>query len=413
MKKKLLNLTLLLGLSMLSFAQTSKKVLFIGNSYTAANNLPLMVSNMAESTGDVLIYDSNTPGGQRLMNHAENTTTLNKINANNWDYVALQAQSQEPSWGQTQMEEELFPFAKQLSEAIRINNECSQPLFYMTWGRENGDAQNCNIIPWVCTYEGMDDALRASYIFMAEDNNAEVAPAGAVWRYLRANNPELDLYSGDGSHPSVTGTYAAACAFYTMIYKKDPTLIIWNSDLDEAVANTIKSAAKTVVFDVIDDWDYTAHFSFIVNDSEITFTNPYESDDVTWNFGDDATANINNPVHIYDEVGEYDVTLTINKCGRTHKKTKTVTITTLQLQHTDLNEIGVYPNPVEKELFINGLENISEEINISMYNVLGKKVRDFTTIPNKGIKVESLPSGTYFLKLNSKNSFKTLKIIKL
>jgi hypothetical protein len=30
----------------------------------------------------------------------------------------------------------------------------------MTWGRENGDAQNCEFVPWVCTYEGMADAIR-------------------------------------------------------------------------------------------------------------------------------------------------------------------------------------------------------------------------------------------------------------
>ena len=59
---------------------------------------------MAMSTGDLLIFDSNTPGGFRLLIHATNTTTLNKINLNNWDYVVLQAQSQETSWSQSQME---------------------------------------------------------------------------------------------------------------------------------------------------------------------------------------------------------------------------------------------------------------------------------------------------------------------
>lgn len=54
-----------------------------------------MVNSMASSTGDVLIYDSNTPGGARFLNHVANPTTLNKINADNWDYVVLQAQSQE------------------------------------------------------------------------------------------------------------------------------------------------------------------------------------------------------------------------------------------------------------------------------------------------------------------------------
>ena len=60
---------------------------------------------------------------------------------------------------------------------------------------------------------------------LAETNQPELAPAGAVWRYLRENHPNIPLYSSDGSHPSLAGSYAVACAFYAMIYKKDPTFI--------------------------------------------------------------------------------------------------------------------------------------------------------------------------------------------
>ena len=228
-----------------SFGQTTKKVLFIGNSYTDVNNLPAMVSNAAASTGDVLIYDSNLPGGSRFINHASNPTTLNKINSNTWDYVVLQAQSQETSLNESQMVTEVYPYATSLSNAIRANNECSQPLFYMTWGKENGDAGNCPYLPWVCTYAGMDDKIRETYITMAQQNNAELAPVGAVWRYLRTNHPSIGLYSSDSSHPSLAGSYAAACAFYAVIYKKDPTSITWNSTLTEAQATTIKLATKT------------------------------------------------------------------------------------------------------------------------------------------------------------------------
>ena len=42
-------------------AQTTRKVLFLGNSYTSVNNLPKMVYDVALSAGDTLIYDSHTP----------------------------------------------------------------------------------------------------------------------------------------------------------------------------------------------------------------------------------------------------------------------------------------------------------------------------------------------------------------
>ena len=52
-----------------SFAQT-KNVLFLGNSYTGVNNLPLLTYNLALSLGDTINYDSNTPGGYTYQGHS-------------------------------------------------------------------------------------------------------------------------------------------------------------------------------------------------------------------------------------------------------------------------------------------------------------------------------------------------------
>lgn len=72
----------------------------------------------------------------------------------------------------------------------------------------------------MCTYAGMDSLLHLRYMMMAEDNHAVVSPVGAVWNYIRANFPLIELYSPDESHPSVAGSYAAACCFYTSIFRK-------------------------------------------------------------------------------------------------------------------------------------------------------------------------------------------------
>lgn len=50
-------------------AQTSRKVLFLGNSYTAYNNLATTIQEMAYSDANDLIFDQNTPGGHTLMAH--------------------------------------------------------------------------------------------------------------------------------------------------------------------------------------------------------------------------------------------------------------------------------------------------------------------------------------------------------
>lgn len=90
----------------------------------------------------------------------------------------------------------------------------------------------------------MDDVISETYTFMAESNDAELSPVGTVWRYLKENHPDIHLYSSDGSHPSLAGSYAAATAFYTMIYKKNPTEITWDASLNENQADIIKWLPK-------------------------------------------------------------------------------------------------------------------------------------------------------------------------
>lgn len=352
------------------------------------------------------------------MNHASDPTTLAKINSDSWDYVALQAQSQETSLSETQMQAEVYPYAESLSNAIRANDECSQPLFYMTWGRENGDATNCAFIPWVCTYEEMDDVIRETYIFMSESNEAELAPAGAVWRYLRENHPSINLYSGDGSHPSLAGSYAVACAFYTMIYKKDPKSILWNSTLNETEANLIKMAAKTIVFDEISSWDFTespaADFSEVISGGEVSFTNTGSSfDTIFWDFGDGNTSTDTNPIHTYAESGLYNVSQTITKCGKSDTKTKTIEILILSSENFNQKKLRVYPNPTSGNLNLY-FEKSYKEISIVISNLSGKTVlaTSANNIAKITLDISSLSKGLYILNIITDNGFYVEKIIK-
>ena len=69
---KNLVIVLAIGLGLNIQAQDTLRVLFLGNSYTTSNNLPNLVSQFAAANGDVVITDSNTPGGHTLYQHSTN-----------------------------------------------------------------------------------------------------------------------------------------------------------------------------------------------------------------------------------------------------------------------------------------------------------------------------------------------------
>ena len=177
-----------------------------------------MLKNIALAEGDTLETEAFTVGGAKFSDFCNNPETFERIRSRAWDYVVLQEQSQLPAFPPSQVETECYPFAKQLCDSIRANDSCTQILFFMTWGRENGDQSNCANYEPLCTYDGMQQRLRESYVQMADDNNAIVVPVGLAWKYVRDNYPEINLYQSDGSHPTLEGTYLAACTFYSVVF---------------------------------------------------------------------------------------------------------------------------------------------------------------------------------------------------
>ncbi len=231
------------------------RVLFIGNSYIYVNDLPSLLKEVASSDGKVIISEQDTPGGSTLEGHWKSEIPQKLIKEGGWNYMILQEHSQRPSMPIESVNQLVFPFVHNLDSLFKAFNPTGKTIFYMTWGRKNGDSSRCKELPLVCTYQGMDDLTRERYLMMSEQNKALISPVGVVWRHLRETNPEIELYMSDESHPSINGSYAGALCFYTVITQKDPTLISFNSTIDPTMANIIKMAVKKVVYEHLDQWN--------------------------------------------------------------------------------------------------------------------------------------------------------------
>lgn len=383
----------------------SKRILFIGNSYVAVNNLPNLLYQVAASKGDTLVYDSNTPGGMTLAGHCTDLNTLTKIQLGNWDYVVVQAQSQEPSFSPAQVAVNTFPFAKKLDSIIHATNPCAETIFYMTWGRKNGDAANCIVYPPVCTFEGMQQRLRDSYVEMCQQNQATCAPAGMVWKKIRDNHPTLELYQADESHPSELGSYAVACCLYTTLFLKSSIGASFSPlSISSANALTIQTLSDAMVLDSVENWQQygklpLAKYTYAPNGLNTTFQNTsIRAIQYEWNFGDGSPLGTAfSPVHNFTTPGTYTVTLTAkNGCGTSNSFQQQVIVSNFptSISNEAQNSIAIsYANGYLSVL------NPNKKDTLIISNVHGQNIMRIPIPSDTKIQLHPLPKGIYLYQV--------------
>src|ERR1041385_7943569 len=105
------------------------KALFIGNSFTAPNDLPGMIASMATAGGHTLEHRLIWAGGASLRMHWNKGEAAAAIREGCWDYVVLQEQSTLPVKNAARMHENIRLF----DEMIRASG--AKTALYMTWAR--------------------------------------------------------------------------------------------------------------------------------------------------------------------------------------------------------------------------------------------------------------------------------------
>lgn len=388
------------------------RAFFIGNSYTGMWNMPQIVSEIALSMSDTLIYDAVTPDGNSLEQHCNNKQTISKLKAGNWDYVIIQEQSQRPAKDYSTVKEQTFPYAKILDSLAKLHNPCCQTIYYMTWGRKNGDKDKCGEWPPVCTYRGMDSLLQLRYSVMAELNKGMICPVGPLRKYLRENNPEIELYYPDGSHPSQTGAFAAALSFYTVIFRKDPTNVSYNYLIDGINAATVKKAVKTVVYDKIETWRvgrYDVLSNFTTNYLEkgkFEFINlSQNASEYFWDFGNENNSVEFSPAFAFTSPGIYNIKLTAGKC----KNKDTIQYSIIWENDNKLDYyVMAGPKRISRYLYLKSNIFEKEKYSISILDLFGN------ILLNKELELNSeqnadlglVPKGDYILELKSSSGKK-------
>ena len=164
-------------------------ILFIGNSHTYYNDMPLMVQRRAVEEGFDCRITMIAHGGWYLAQHVEEPDVRFNILFGGYDYVVLQEYSQ--PFGP---EEKFTEAAKKLNNWIREAG--SSPVIYETWAARTKPENQAY----------MNEVNRR----IAEEIGALIAPVGENWWGYQENWPTLNMYDLDGEHASKYGSDFAA-----------------------------------------------------------------------------------------------------------------------------------------------------------------------------------------------------------
>lgn len=114
-----------------------------------------------------------------------------------------------------------------------VRRHGAEPVFFMSWAYADRP--------------GMTEPLAAAYVRAGADNHARVVPAGLAFARSIAARPDLNLYVADKRHPSLMGTYLAACTVLGSVYGISPVGNAYTAGLPADAAAQLQSVAWQTV----------------------------------------------------------------------------------------------------------------------------------------------------------------------
>jgi hypothetical protein len=180
----------------------SLNALFIGNSFTARNDLPGLVASLAAARGHKLAHRLISAGGASLRTHWNSGEAAKAIRECKYDAVILQEQSTLPVKNARRMHENIRLF----DEAIKAAG--AMTVLYMTWARQHAPESQ--------------QAITDAYNDIGRELGATVMPVGTAWQQFLAKHDQPALHDKDQSHPSPAGSYLAACVFLAVLFGESP-----------------------------------------------------------------------------------------------------------------------------------------------------------------------------------------------
>jgi hypothetical protein len=203
-------------------------ILFIGNSLTYWNDLPLIVQAVFDTAGGTR-YDVAMIAAPdvSLEDHWNDGTARREIERGGWQIVVLQQGPSSLAESRVLLRDYVARFS------ARIKGIGARPALYSVWPSQSR--------------QGDFDRAIESYALAAADVGGILFPVAAAWRAVWQRDPTVPLYSPDGLHPSTTASYLAALVMYGVIANKTPVGLPAQIRLRDGRTLTIPAALAAVL----------------------------------------------------------------------------------------------------------------------------------------------------------------------
>lgn len=196
---------------------TPKRVLFVGNSYmyyndSLHNHVNRIASAADPSLQKAIQYKSATIGGAPLAHHnIVHLTTPGDLGIKlPFELVIMQGNSTDAmaDGSRVRFREKVIEFNEV------ITRQGGKVALYMT---------PAHIKPSKAASPDMTSKTAEMYVAAGNEIGALVIPAGLAFEEAYRQRPDIKLHQDyDGSHPTLIGTYLAACTVYASVYGKSP-----------------------------------------------------------------------------------------------------------------------------------------------------------------------------------------------
>lgn len=159
---------------------------------------------------------------------ANNNVVFNKLDRL-FDLAIMMDCSQCPI--HPQLRSVFFEYSKKHSATVRKHG--AVPVYFMSWAYADKPR--------------MTAELAEAYTQAGNDDDVLVVPVGLAFARSIEGRPDLNLHAPDKRHPSMAGTYLAACTLYAALLKRSPVGLKYTAGLDEATAKHLQTVAWDTV----------------------------------------------------------------------------------------------------------------------------------------------------------------------